>query len=64
MTTLTTLLGLLPLALRNATGSEIQQPLAMVIMFGLIFSTLLTLLVLPSFYVALERRRMAKAVSE
>jgi len=59
MTTLTTMLGLVPLALRNATGSEIQQPLAIVIMFGLLFSTLLTLLVLPSFYVALERRRIA-----
>ncbi|MCK5147218.1 efflux RND transporter permease subunit [bacterium] len=57
MTTLTTMFGLMPLALRNATGSEIQKPLAVVIMFGLLFSTLLTLLVLPSFYVALERRK-------
>ena len=56
MTTFTTMLGLLPLALRNVTGSEIQQPLAFVIMFGLLFSTLLTLIVLPAFYMAMEKR--------
>ncbi|MCK5738558.1 efflux RND transporter permease subunit, partial [bacterium] len=56
MTTFTTLLGLIPLAFRNGTGSEIQQPLALVIMFGLIFSTLLTLVVLPTLYVTFEKR--------
>ena len=55
MTTFTTMLGLLPLALRNVTGSEIQKPLAFVVMFGLFFSTLLTLIVLPALYVALEK---------
>lgn len=55
MTTFTTMLGLLPLAMRNVTGSEIQRPLAFVIMFGLLFSTLLTLIVLPTFYVAMEK---------
>ena len=55
MTTFTTVLGLLPLALRNVTGSEIQRPLAFVIIFGIMFSTLLTLVVLPALYLALER---------
>ena len=56
MTTFTTMLGLLPLVLRDVTGSEIQRPLAMVSMFGLFFSTLLTLIVLPTLYVAMERK--------
>jgi cobalt-zinc-cadmium resistance protein CzcA len=57
MTTLTTMLGLLPLAVRNVTGSEIQKPLAFVIIFGLFFSTLLTLVVLPALYTVMERNR-------
>ena len=54
MTTFTTMLGLLPLVLRNVTGTEIQKPLAFVIMFGLLFSTFITLVVLPTFYAAME----------
>jgi len=55
MTTFTTMLGLIPLALRNVTGSEIQKPLAFVIMFGLLFSTIITLGVLPTLYAAMEK---------
>ena len=58
MTTFTTMLGLAPLALRNVTGSEIQKPLAIVIIFGLFISTLLTLIVLPFLYTAFERKAM------
>lgn len=50
MTALTTALGLCPLLLSSGTGSEIQQPLATVVIGGLISSTLLTLLVIPSLY--------------
>ena len=57
MTTFTTMLGLVPLAVRNVTGSEIQRPLAFVIMFGLLFSTLLTLVVLPALYAWMEREK-------
>jgi cobalt-zinc-cadmium resistance protein CzcA len=57
MTTFTTMLGLIPLALRNVTGSEIQKPLAFVIMFGLLFSTIITLGVLPTLYAAVEREK-------
>ncbi|MBD3343304.1 MAG: MMPL family transporter [Candidatus Lokiarchaeota archaeon] len=57
MTTFTTMLGLVPLVLRHATGSEIQQPLAIVIMFGLLFSTIITLGVLPTLYLVMEKSR-------
>jgi cobalt-zinc-cadmium resistance protein CzcA len=50
MTALTTSLGLLPLLLANDIGSNVQRPLAAVVIGGLITSTLLTLLVLPSIY--------------
>lgn len=57
MTTFTTMLGLLPLAMRNVTGSEIQKPLAFVIMFGLLFSTIITLVVLPTLYIMIEKEK-------
>lgn len=50
MTAGTTLLGLLPLLLATGTGSEVQRPLAVVVIGGLVSSTILTLLVLPSLY--------------
>ncbi len=57
MTTLTTLLGLLPLLLSHGAGAEVQRPLAAVVVFGLTTSTFLTLFVLPSIYEWVERRR-------
>jgi cobalt-zinc-cadmium resistance protein CzcA len=50
MTAGTTLLGLLPLLLATGTGSEVQRPLAVVVIGGLVSSTILTLLVLPALY--------------
>lgn len=50
MTALTTILGLIPLALGIGEGSELQAPLAIVIISGLIFSTFLTLYVVPVLY--------------
>lgn len=50
MTTITTALGLLPLIISTGTGSEIQRPLAIVVIGGLASSTLLTLIVLPTLY--------------
>ncbi len=50
MTALTTGLGLIPLLLSSGTGSEVQRPLATVVIGGLITATLLTLLVLPALY--------------
>jgi multidrug efflux pump subunit AcrB len=56
MTTLATLLGLVPLALGLGTGAELQRPLAISVIGGLAFSTLAVLLVLPSAYVLAARR--------
>ncbi len=50
MTALTTALGLIPLLLSTGTGSEVQKPLAVVVVGGLFTSTILTLLVLPALY--------------
>lgn len=50
MTALTTILGLLPLLLAQGIGSEVQRPLAIVVVFGLTTSTLLTLFVIPAVY--------------
>jgi len=50
MTSVTTGLGLLPLIMTTGTGSEIQRPLAIVVVGGLASSTLLTLIVLPVLY--------------
>jgi HAE1 family hydrophobic/amphiphilic exporter-1 len=61
ITTLTTVLGLLPLALGAGEGAEIQRPLALTIIAGLLSATLLTLVVIPVVYQvvtrALERRQ-------
>ncbi len=50
MTAITTILGLLPLLLARGIGSEVQRPLAIVVVFGLTTSTLLTLFVIPAVY--------------
>jgi cobalt-zinc-cadmium resistance protein CzcA len=56
MTALVAGLGFVPMALSSGAGAEVQQPLATVVIGGLVTSTLLTLLVLPSLYAWLERR--------
>jgi len=56
MTTITTALGLLPLIMTSNTGSEIQKPLAIVVIGGLVSSTLLTLIVLPTIYESIIAR--------
>ncbi len=60
MTTLTTALGLLPLILTSGVGSEIQRPLAIVVVGGLTSSTLLTLIVLPALYLLVHRDTQAE----
>ncbi len=55
MTTLTTALGMLPLAMALGEGSEMLQPLAVTIISGLLFSTLVSLLLVPSVYRVLNR---------
>ncbi len=50
MTSFTTILGMLPMALGTGSGSETWQPMGIAVIGGLTFSTLLTLLVVPIFY--------------
>ena len=57
ITTITTAVGLLPLILSSGTGSEIQRPLALVVVGGLFSSTLLTLIVIPTLYEQFAKRR-------
>jgi len=61
MTAVTTGLGLAPLLVATGPGSEIQRPLAVVIVGGLATSTLLTLVLLPSLYAWIEGRAERRA---
>ena len=63
MTATVAALGLLPAALAHGVGSDVQRPLATVIVGGLGTATLLTLLVLPSIYLLLERKALQVAPS-
>lgn len=64
MTALTTILGLIPLTLGFGEGMEIQQPMAIVIVFGLSFATIITLILIPAVYYLFdtfkEKRRQKK----
>ncbi len=55
MTVLTTVIGMLPLALGFGEGAEMLKPLALVIVFGLSFSTLVSLIVIPNIYHIVNR---------
>ncbi|MGH7899606.1 MAG: efflux RND transporter permease subunit [Candidatus Binatia bacterium] len=57
MTALCAMLGLLPLLVLRLHGTEIERPLAIVMIGGLVTSTLFTLLVLPTFYMLAQRVR-------
>jgi cobalt-zinc-cadmium resistance protein CzcA len=57
MTALVASLGFVPMALSTTAGAEVQQPLATVVIGGLVTSTMLTLLVLPSVYSWIEREK-------
>lgn len=64
MTTLTTVLGLTPLALGLGDGAEVQQPMAVTVIGGLLMSTLLTLVVIPVVYTLVDgRERPPEAVT-
>jgi multidrug efflux pump subunit AcrB len=55
MTTLATLFGLMPLALGWGSGAELQKPLALAVIGGLLLSTFVTLLVMPVMFSLFER---------
>ena len=61
MTTLTTVLGLAPMALGWGEGDEVRAPMALAVMGGLTFSTLLTLILIPVVYDVFDRRAIVPA---
>jgi cobalt-zinc-cadmium resistance protein CzcA len=64
MTALLASLGLLPMALSTGIGSEVQKPLAVVVIGGLVTATLLVLFVLPVLYTVVMRRTKAQSEPE
>lgn len=60
MTSLTTILGMLPMAVSNGMGREMYAPLGITIIGGLLVSTLVTLLLVPAMYTSLYHRTLAK----
>ena len=64
MTTMTTVLGLLPMALGMGAGAEIRTPMAWTVIAGLLSSTLLTLIVIPTVYEIVDRRKMESDTKE
>ncbi|WP_020004022.1 efflux RND transporter permease subunit [Brachyspira innocens] len=56
MTTLTTILGLLPMALSGGSGNEMYQPLSLAILGGLLLSTAFTLVIVPTVYAAIRNK--------
>jgi HAE1 family hydrophobic/amphiphilic exporter-1 len=57
MTALTTILGMLPLALSVGEGAEIWKPMGIVVIGGLLFSTLLTLVIVPVVYMVFMKKK-------
>ncbi|MBU3022740.1 efflux RND transporter permease subunit [Aestuariibacter sp. A3R04] len=60
MTTLTTILGLLPMAIGFGDGAEVRTPMAITVIFGLLFATLLTLIVLPVLYSVFDNKTFVR----
>ena len=56
MTTLTTILGLLPMALSGGSGNEMYQPLSIAVLGGLLVSTMFTLIIVPTVYAAVRNK--------
>ncbi len=64
MTAITTILGLLPLAIGMGNGAEMMQPIATVCIGGLIYATLMTLIVIPVMYSLLSKKQMTDIKQE
>lgn len=64
MTAITTILGLLPLAIGLGTGAEMMQPVAIVCIGGLLYATLTTLIVIPIMYRLFAKKHMEKIAEE
>jgi len=56
MIAIVAVLGLFPASVSTGIGSDVQRPLATVIVYGLLFATLITLYVLPALYYMMEKK--------
>lgn len=63
MTAMTDVLGFIPMAISHSTGAEVQKPVAVVIIGGIVASTILTLIILPTLYYLIEEKVSSKGVS-
>jgi cobalt-zinc-cadmium resistance protein CzcA len=63
MTALVASVGFIPMAISTSAGSEVQRPLATVVIGGLVSATMLTLIVLPTMYAWIEKRRDGPATA-
>ena len=63
MTATVAILGLLPASLATGIGSDVQRPLATVIVYGLLFATIITLFVLPTLYYVMEKKSEKRKVN-
>ena len=64
MTTITTILGLIDMAVRKSAGTSLMQPIAVVCIGGLAYATLMTLYVVPCIYDALNKKELRKVDDE
>jgi len=64
MTSIVAIVGLVPASLSTNIGSDVQRPLATVIVYGLSFGTIITLTVLPALYYMMEKRYLNRSKSE
>lgn len=61
MTSLTTILGLLPMAIGVGEGAEVRTPMAITVIFGLLYCSVITLIVLPVLYALFDRKQFITA---
>ena len=64
MTTITTVLGLIDMAVRKTAGTALMQPIAVVCIGGLVYATLMTLFVVPCIYDLLNKKQLRQVREE
>ena len=64
MTTITTILGLIDMAVRKSPGTALMKPIAVVCIGGLVYATLMTLFVVPCIYDMMNRKELRHVRNE
>ena len=67
MTSLTTILGMVPMALSTGEGSETWRPMGVAVIGGMVFSTIITMIIVPAVYAAMDKsgsRDKKKAIAK